>query len=219
MTAPSRMRRIVAFLGLSAALMVGATATASAATASTTSTANVSASGQNFTAERTALEHVLESSHPNAAYQALPASEKALVQQALTHQQVATVVSRTGRLSAAQQLAVGQVTPAASGCWYHYQYSVWSDLGIAEAHTWMQLNWCGNGSKITSWSVTDVGAQGLDGFSYDGIIGRWSNNVGWEIRYAIEFKFNIGPVIGEPCMQIRGGDSGLFSQNASCSVG
>jgi hypothetical protein len=57
------------------------------------------------------------------------------------------------------------------------------------AHTWMTLNWCSNGSSISSYSLGATGGTAsFPGLSYDGIEGKGSLNVGWEIRYYAEFN-------------------------------
>ncbi len=75
----------------------------------------------------------------------------------------------------------------------------------------MQLNWCGDGSSVTSYWVSNIGGNGSGGFSYNGYSGPYMLDVGWEVRAAVQYNFSIGPVPANPCMQIRGGASGLYS--------
>lgn len=157
---------------------------------------------------------VLTAGDPTAAYNALSPTDQALFQASLNNLDATTVVDEGGVDTAA----------AASGCWYWYWYLTWSDLGYTEGSTWMQLNWCGSGGHITSHSLgTHGGLSQSLGFSYDGVVGTGGLNAGWEYRQYVEFKFiaNIGPLHQtlNPCMQIRGGATGLKSLWKSCNLG
>ena len=159
------------------------------------------------------LLEVLHAANPQATYTNLDAQDKALFKLATTHQKKTTVVSKTGRLSVAQIAKLG-LKPAVSlgGCWYHYQYDAWSNLDIAEGDTWYQLNWCSNGVSITSYSPSDIGCAGENGSTCNGVNSKWGYNVGWEVRYVVQYNFSnvLYVASAEPCEQIRGGASGGF---------
>ncbi|HKT04333.1 MAG TPA: hypothetical protein VJT31_32815 [Rugosimonospora sp.] len=178
------------------------------------------ASTENIAAERAVLSKVIGAADRDATYAALSTADKALLAQAMTHQQATTLVSQTGTLSPARAAAAaGPAVAAAGGCWWHYQYDSWSDLGFTEGYTWMQLNWCSNGTSITSWSRSNTGGQGQDTFVWKGVVGSWSLNVGWEIRDAVEYRFVLpGNITFQPCMQIRGGRAGLYSTQKTCNL-
>ena len=208
--------RTLSLVAGAATALLGLAVVPTPASAGTTSTENIAA-------ERAVLAKVLDAPDGDAAYAALPATEKALLARAVTHQQATTLVSRGGKLSPERAAALGgaaaSAAAAAGGCWWHYQYDSWSDLGYTEGFTWMQLNWCSNGSSITSWSRSKTGGQGQDFFVWKGIVGSWPQNVGWEIRDAVEFGFTLpGGVSFQPCMQIRGGRTGLYSTQRTCNL-
>lgn len=121
------------------------------------------------------------------------------------------------------QLALGVASPgavaAASGCWSRYWYYAWGNFGIVMAHTWMTLNWCGNGSTITSYSLGSVGGSSqFPGLAYQGVVATGTLNVGWEVREYVEFRFTAGFLNTTPCQQIRGGASGLYSERDNCNL-
>lgn len=207
---------------LASAVAVGLTVLVAAAPANASTP-----SSENIAAEKAVLAKVFNASDQEAAYTALSTSDKALVAQALTHQQATTVISVTKTISTAaavpDTVAPDAVVPAASGCWTHYQYDQWSDLGFTEGYTWEQLNWCGNGSTVTSYSRPGnlTGGQGQNGVAYVKILlDRLNLNVGWEVRSAVEFEFKVlnTGVLLQPCMQIRGGASGLYSALRTCNL-
>lgn len=107
---------------------------------------------------------------------------------------------------------------ASGGCWSQYKYYSWYDVGIKTGDTWMTANWCSNGSTITSYSLTGQGGQGYKGIQYNGLGDRYVSNVGWEVRQAQVFKFSILFAHANPCMQIRGGKTGLYSFRANCNL-
>lgn len=120
--------------------------------------------------------------------------------------------------TAAQRAALAAAPAAtASGCWQQYKYVEWYDFGIHDGNTWMQLNWCASGGTVTSHTVTNVGGQGLGGVSYAGVIGTGATSVGWEVRSFREFKFTLGGAAANPCMQLRGGATGLYSYRSTCN--
>lgn len=182
-------------------------------------------------AERAVLVEVTHAANPEASYKSLDASDKALFSLALTHQTATPIVSESGRLSNAQAVKLGlkpdaalstaaSVSPMASGCWWHYQYDAWSNLDIAEGDTWYQLNWCANNGTITSYSPSDIGCAGENGSTCNGVNSKWGVDVGWEVRYVVQYNFSnvLYFVSAQPCEQIRGGATGLYYENESCST-
>lgn len=105
---------------------------------------------------------------------------------------------------------------ATSGCWYHYYYTNWTLWGMNTASSWMQLNWCGSGGRVTSYSVSNVGGAATV-LAYNGN-GTSKLSVGWEARAVTthNFSFWLGSIT--KCMQIRGGATGLYSRSVSCSM-
>ncbi|KGN29729.1 hypothetical protein N802_11585 [Knoellia sinensis KCTC 19936] len=122
------------------------------------------------------------------------------------------------RKPTAQEASLG-AEALAGGCWYKYHYKEWYDGPFHTGNTWMQANWCSNGSSITSYSLTNRGGQGLRGIAYKGLGGKYVSNVGWEVRQAQQFNFGIGWASAQPCMQNRGGRTGLYSYRSSCNLG
>jgi hypothetical protein len=173
---------------------------------------------------------VLNSSDPQAAFLALSAGDRATFLHAFAHQTAVTVVSRGGsyRPTAAERAAMttsaapatlsNLATSAASGCWYRYWYRTWSDLGIHDGDSWLQLNWCGSHGSITSWSQSNYGCDGHAGASCS-VQGRADLNVGWEVRSTRYYKADFFGYTNSFCMQIRGGATGLYSENSSASGG
>lgn len=122
--------------------------------------------------------------------------------------------------TAAETAAMGgAVAQAAGGCWSQYKYYKWYDLWINTGDTWMTAHWCSNGSSITSYSLSNRGGQGYKGIAYQGLGGTYRSNVGWEVRQAQSFKFSVLWANANPCMQIRGGRTGLYSFRANCNLG
>lgn len=181
------------------------------------------------------VQQMLAAPDPQQAYVALPSAERARVTAALKVAAgtftTTTVASRTGRLTDAQARTLNLTPPtsfalsavptgiaisaaASSGCWYHYAFQSWSEAWPFghEGNTWMQLNWCSRGGSITSYSISNYGGQGDGIIDYDGVEGTGHLNVGWEVRGYVEFHFALADVENEyPCMQIRGGATGLYS--------
>ncbi|WP_152471830.1 hypothetical protein [Nocardiopsis gilva] len=169
-----------------------------------------------------------------AAVRDLSTRERELFQESLDSWTAKTAVSRFGKLSptspevqemgpGAEKIAAAGNDPGtegapAAGCWYHYQYDKWYDLGLNTGDTWMQLNWCHNGSRVTSHSVSNVGGQGHLGNEYEGVLQYHTRDVGWEIRKATQYKFNLFGASAQPCTQIRGGN-GLYSTRMDCYLG
>jgi hypothetical protein len=233
-----RILKYAAILGIVSGLVGVSTVTAGAAiTSGATSASGLAGlptspqSSATLAAERVVFLKVIDAKSPTATYQSLDASDQALYAMALTHQVAKTLVSRSGQLTAAQAIALGLTPNAAeakvtdqvaakSGCWYKYLYVSWSDLTINDGNTWYQLNWCGSGGKVTSYHASDVGCSGATGSVCHGVYNEWADNVGWEVRYAIEWTFSnvLYWFSGQPCEQIRGGATGLNSTRGTCNL-
>jgi len=78
----------------------------------------------------------------------------------------------------------------------------------------MQLNWCGSGGRITSWSQSNVGCAGYHGASC-AVSSKAERNVVWEIRSSRYYNANFFGFSNTICMQIRGGATGLYSTRSS----
>jgi hypothetical protein len=207
----------------------GATAAAAALVLAVPSVATA-ASPQRSAREITAS--VMNSSDPQTALRALSTTDRAAFVYAFRHQTSTTVVDRGGRYtptkaqraamhqtaapSSVKALAGTSAVAAASGCWYHYYQKSWSDLGIHDGDSWMQLNWCGSGGKITSWRQSNVGCAGHHGASCS-VGSKAERNVGWEIRSTRYFNANFFGFSNTFCQQIRGGATGLYSTRSSNS--
>jgi hypothetical protein len=196
-----------------------------ASVATTAQAASAKGGAENLAAEKAVLSKVVTASNPNVVYNSLSASDKGLLKLAMTHQTATSSGSVTGKLSPAEvraAVAAGKLSKespmAAGGCWFHYQQYTWSDLTYSEGQTWFQLNWCSDGSNVSSYYPSNIGGRGLGGVSYDGVVGQYDNNVGWEARYAIAFHFDFFGVGATPCMQIRGGKTGLWSAQQDCNL-
>lgn len=138
------------------------------------------------------------------------------------HQHAPTSVERTAPLSHAAALAQG-LNPvavlASSKCWYKYDYHKWHDFGVHDGDTWMQLNWCSSGGRITTYNVNNIGGKAtVGGLSYNGHSSPNELNVGWEVRASVAFNFSVTWDHVYPCMQIRGGASGLYSTQTTCNL-
>lgn len=176
------------------------------------------------------VHSVFASSNPEVAISALSAPEMALFIDSFSHLTSDSYVTPNLPTSSSNG-GLGLVAPATltstravvipmatAGCWYHYEFKSWYDFGIHTGDTWMQLNWCSNGSTITSYYPSNLGGSGDSGVSYDGITGYYQNNLGWEVRYAVGYRFHIGLAVANPCMQIRGGATGFYSYLSSCNL-
>jgi hypothetical protein len=201
------MRTKVSLLCGLVALLLGAFIAPAAATAAP-------ASSENLAAERAVVARLANAADPQAEAKALSASDRALLQQAMTQLTGVTRVAIVGRsdpTTASGTLAAnGQsMVPMNTSCWYYYWYVDWYDLGYKDGSTWMRADWCTNGSSIVSpWSVSLLGGQGYLGNSYRGVAGTGALNVNWEVRQYAEFHFNFWGADAWPCMQIRGGAAG-----------
>lgn len=174
---------------------------------------------------------VFHSADPAATLRSLSSADRATFAAGLTHQTSRLVVSRGGAWTptAAEAAAMSRSAAPATiralaapmtttGCWYHYYYRSWSDLGIHDGDSWMQLNWCGSSGRVTSWSQSNVGCAGHSGASCS-VGGTASLNVGWEIRTTRYYNADFFGFKNTFCMQIRGGATGLYSQSSSASSG
>ena len=176
---------------------------------------------------------------PQAVVDSFSATERELVEEAINNMTAKTAVSefellepedehvqamgeeavelaRIGQERAEPGSAAAQQAQAAA-CYRHYQYHEWYDLGFHTGDTWMELNWCHNGSRVTSHSVSQAGGVGYKGNEYQGVNRYYTRDVGWEIRKAGQFNFNFFGASAQPCTQIRGGD-GLYSARKGCNL-
>ena len=207
----SRLAKTAAVLAVAAAVAVAPAA--AAATSPGSSAAEVTAS-------------VMYSSDPHAAFVALNKADRATFLAAFANQTSVTVIDRGGpyvpstaeRAKMQSGPAPAAITPAVSGCWYRYWYKSWYDIGIHDGDSWMQLNWCSSSSRITSWSQSNVGCAGHFGATCK-VGGRADLNVGWEVRSTRYYQANFFGFNNTFCMQIRGGATGLYSENSSASSG
>ena len=197
------LTRITALVG---ALMVFA------ALATSAQAATVAPAAAKLAAEKAVVAKVATAANPQAAFQSLSPSEQALYADSLTHLTVTTIASGGGALPASPGVA------NRGGCWYHYQFDSYSDLTFHTGDTWMQLNWCSNGPSITSYHTSNIGGRGASGNRYLGVVGQNHLNAGWEIRAYVEFHFTFYGMDAYPCMQIRGGHTGLYSQSRTCNL-
>ena len=158
---------------------------------------------------------------------ALPVTDQAWVLTAIRRLRPLHVTTRGGPLPgppAAMTRAAGTrpAVAARERCWYRYWYYDWGTFGVVMAHTWMTLNWCGDGTRVTRWSRGAVGGtSSVAGLSYRGIAGRGALHVGWEVRAYTQFLFSAGlglTIDTTPCQQIRGGAGGLYSQRDTCDL-
>lgn len=180
---------------------------------------------------RAVTYRVFRSDNPQAAFAALDADQRAAFINAFRHQSEVTIAERSGRWTptAAERAAMTRApasseaptslaAPLVSGCWYHYWFKSWSDLGIHDGDSWMQLNWCATGGRVTSWSQSNVGCAGHSGAGCS-VSYRADLNVGWEVRSSRYFNAKFLWFSNTFCMQIRGGATGLYSQNSSANSG
>lgn len=207
------MRKVLTSLGAIIAITIGGLITAG--TASATPADPVADRGLQLAAELAAGGQSFD--------QLSDADQKAVV---YVTQPVATVLlDETAGRTAIDEAAGANGTEAVTACW-----TSWKRWGAQAAagntlYTWWQgLDWCGNGTSITSYSRYDRGGEtSTPGWTYIGPAGATYNNVGWEIRSRTQETFQFS-VIGYPiqtpteCGQIRGGAGGLTSSSTSCSL-
>lgn len=160
---------------LSVAVVLLSPAAASAATRSAAAGSTAASGGAAI------AQHVLNSANPAAAYNALSDSAKRAF--GLAERPVSAVVN-------IQDIRQTDVDP----CWSAYVSYDWkAAAGNTVYTTWQGLNWCSNGSSITSYSVfTRGGETSTPGWSYNGNGGQGSWNVGWEVRQYTQEKFTFG---------------------------
>ena len=174
--------------------------------------------------DATAVLGILQSADPAAGFAALsPAQHKEaarLIEDNLVvSEEVSSIASLTGleASAAGQQTSTASLaTAAATQCWSHYYYATWTLWSLHVANSWMQLNWCGSGGRITSYSVTNVGGAAT-GLRYDGH-SQATRNVDWEVRGLTTHTFSLWLPSVTKCMQIRGGATGLYSRSISCDM-
>ncbi len=175
-------------------------------------------------------ELVYSSSDPEATFESLPEDQQKLFAERVNHWTAVEVESTlTEREPTAEEAeAIAQANAAdgsaaaaaaAGRCWSQYKYHQWWDFGTNTGDTWMTAHWCSNGSRITSYRLSNQGGAGKVGHSYAGLGGKYSNDVGWEVRQAQVFKFTFLKVTANPCMQLRTGRTGLYSFRDNCNLG
>lgn len=218
------LRTISRLTSAAVAMAVAAVISAVPSASHAADPASPSASAEAITAS------VMNSSNPHAAFTALSAADRATFLAAFAHQRSVTVVNKGGAYtptSAERAAMTTSAAPAAltalaarqaSGCWYRYWFKSWYDMWIHDGDSWLQLNWCGSGGSITSWSQSNYGCAGHHGASCS-VQGRADLNVGWEVRSTRYYKANFFGFSNTICMQIRGGATGLYSENSSASDG
>ncbi len=163
-------------------------------------------------------KQVASASDPGRAYTALSAAQLAAVKD------VNDPVSETAETSGISEIPKDKGEVATARCYTaRVTYKAKAAAGNVIYTYWQRLNWCHNGSKVTSWKVAERGGEtSTPLWSYEGHAGKGSHNVGWEIRSWTQerFKYGFGPVSSTqtPCVQIRGG-KGLYSYQKSCNTG
>lgn len=167
---------------------------------------------------RAAVARVFGADDPVSELSRLSDAEKAVLEQAMQHQEGRIVRVSPAERTSVQTAGTSATALAAASCWSQYVYMEWRDFGYHEGDTWMQLNWCATSGVVTSFSVPLAGCRGVAGFSCSGVIDSGSLNVGWEIRAYKQFHFYFGFLNAQPCQQIRGGSTGLYSNRASCNL-
>lgn len=172
----------------------------------------------------TVAKAVTSSADPQAAIRNLGPKEKVAFQQAVDQYATVTIdATRTGRLTPAQAAQAGAstssaVAAASGGCWYNYQHAKETLIYVTIGTVWMQLNWCGNGTKVTSYNVNPYGCAGTNGFSCSELPAQF-RNLSWEVRALGRYPFStFQGISATQCAQIRGGASGLTSSPVSCTL-
>jgi hypothetical protein len=161
---------------------------------------------------------VLTSANPMASAASIPAAERQAFQSSLDRN-VRTIREgghKARQMSLEQAKGAGlDASRASSGCWYDYESSGITVFGVSVGRIYMQLNWCGNGSQVTSYNARPYGCIGQNGFTCDeqSVLFR---NVGYEVRALGRYRFTIAWASSTRCAQIRGGAGGLYSTNTSC---
>ena len=172
---------------------------------------------ETVTSEQLALEVYL-APDPAAAIASLDKDEVAMLAARVSDWTAVAVESEpVKRLPTAQEKSA-MAAVAGAGCYSYRRYYKWYDLGVNTGETWMTANWCGNNNGITSYSLTNKGGVGFNGVNYQGLGAYSVNNVGWEVRQAQVFKFSFAWASATPCMQVRGGKTGLIGFQANCNL-
>jgi hypothetical protein len=169
------------------------------------------------TSEQLALEVYL-SSDPAATLASLDKGEVALLAARVSEWTAVVVETEPVKRVPTAQEKTALAAVAGAGCYSYRRIYDWYDLGVHTGQTWMTANWCGNNFGITSYSLTNRGGVGFNGVSYQGLGATSVNNVGWEVRQAQVFKFGFAWANANPCMQIRGGKTGLAGFQANCNL-
>jgi len=134
--------------------------------------------------------------------------------------QAKLVVSGSERMSPAEvatAVQTGKLAPvalnAATMCW-----SARGSWSTYYGNYWFKLSWCSDGSRVTTSTYSGEGSQPLNGATGGQVAGDWNNNVGWETRTALEFRFLYYGTYYYECGQVRGGATGLYSTQQSCNL-
>ncbi|WP_415977471.1 LGFP repeat-containing protein [Rhodococcus sp. 077-4] len=113
---------------------------------------------------------------------------------------------------------------APAGCYFKRVESKWrSRVGFDALAQWMTLQWCWNGTAVTSYDVSDRGGQGLvPGWNYIAQAGGGKQNFGWEARGYVNDTFGLGfgtafTANTQLCTQVRGGGDKYSSRN-TCNL-
>lgn len=154
---------------------------------------------------------VIASTDPAGAYAELTPKQKTVLQNGLRAS--IEVVPDASRVSTGSTTAL----VAAGGCWSDYEHSNVKGFGITIGEIWTQLNWCGNGTSVTSYNISPKGCIGKLGFSCSSGSAQF-RNLGWEVRSIVPYTFKLKDLSSSVCGQIRGGASGLYSTRISCAM-
>lgn len=181
--------------------------------------------GDKLAAESAVAHQVLLAADPLAAYNALGPDEQKLFADAFADQDVSTT---EGPAVATTEAPFAVASPystnpggggGGAGCWSKYLYHEWSDFGIHDGNSRMELDWCNDlYGNFTKHVVTNVGGQGLGGVGYQGVIGSGARTVSGQYRTFREYKFTLAGVAANPCLQIRGATGGSSSTSTSCNL-
>lgn len=179
--------------------------------------------------ERAVAIKVLRSAQPAQTYKHLNAAQKSLFKDSMKHQTPGRSYTAYGRIgqstppkpgtepatavpSSATVNARASWTPPGPlgpiGCYYFYKFQKWSDFGVHDGDTWMQLKWCVRTGHVTRFRVLTAGGDGWSGATYDGIAAKGYRYIypgPKHVRVLRVFKFHFMGVNFNPCMQMRGG--------------
>ena len=174
---------------------------------------------ETVTSDQLALEVYL-ADDPAAAIAALDKDEVAVLAARVSGWTAVEVAGEPVKRvpTAKERTTLAAAAVGGSGCYSYRRYYKWYDLGLNTGETWMTASWCGNNNGITSYSLTNRGGVGYNGVNFQGLGSSYVNNVGWEVRQAQAFKFSFAWADATPCMQVRGGKTGLTTYQANCSM-